>query len=72
MITLNRLPAALSDMDAKIVNIIHDEILLEVAEQDAEAATAALSTTMESAFLSLFPEQQALIGHLVDCRTGKT
>ena len=48
-IALGRLPGALKDTGAKLVAIIHDEIILEVPEQRAEETQRILVTVMESA-----------------------
>jgi len=48
-IALARLPKALKGTEAKLVAIIHDEIILEVPEDKAEAAKRMLVTVMESA-----------------------
>ncbi len=48
-IALARLPKALKGTEAKLVAIIHDEIILEVPEDKAEEAKRMLVTVMESA-----------------------
>ncbi|HQC15786.1 DNA polymerase, partial [Mesotoga prima] len=48
-IALGRLPNALKGTGAKLVAIIHDEIILEVPEQRAEEAKRTLVKVMESA-----------------------
>ncbi|WP_213699015.1 bifunctional 3'-5' exonuclease/DNA polymerase [Acetomicrobium sp.] len=48
-IALARLPKALQGTEAKLVAIIHDEIILEVPEDKAEEAKRMLVTVMESA-----------------------
>jgi DNA polymerase-1 len=42
--------------DARIVNIIHDEIVVEVEEQHAEACALALKAAMEQAFAAFMPD----------------
>ena len=51
---------ALSGLDARIINLIHDEVVLEVADSDVEAAKAALVETMTAGFAAIFPEAAAL------------
>jgi len=46
---LGKLMDTLSDIDAGIVAVVHDEILIEAAEKDAEEAAVILKNTMESA-----------------------
>jgi DNA polymerase-1 len=38
-----------NDLDAKVVNLVHDEILVEVAAKDIEKAKEVLSSSMEKA-----------------------
>jgi DNA polymerase-1 len=38
-----------NDLDAKVVNLVHDEILVEVAAKDIEKAKEILSSSMEKA-----------------------
>jgi DNA polymerase-1 len=45
-----------SGLDIKLVNIIHDEIVLEVAEAAAEPAKALLERAMVNGMLRVFPE----------------
>ena len=67
---LGLLPERLAGLDAKIIHCIHDEFLLEAAEDDAEAASAILAQTMTDAFTQLFPGVPT--GHLLDCGIGNT
>jgi|TARA_B100002003_G_scaffold251677_1_gene296645 DNA polymerase-1 len=55
LIALARLDYYLTGLDAKLVNIIHDEIILEVTELDAGKTTIALEKAMVEGFLALFP-----------------
>lgn len=66
--TLGRLPQALSGLDAKIVNCVHDEILLEASAAHASAAKEALETAMTLGFRAIFPE--APTSGLVDARVA--
>ena len=54
--SLIALPAALSGLDARLIHHVHDEIILECAESDAESAKAALTGAMEQGFNALFPD----------------
>ncbi|PMP60411.1 MAG: bifunctional 3'-5' exonuclease/DNA polymerase [Sulfurihydrogenibium sp.] len=47
---------SLDDLDAKVVNLIHDEILVEVAEKDLEKTKEVLSQAMERAGRYLLKE----------------
>ena len=62
------LPAALSGLDAHLVNHVHDEIILECAEADAIAAQQALTEAMVKGFQTLFPE--ARMPGLVEAHVG--
>jgi DNA polymerase-1 len=69
--TLSRLPDALKQIDAHLSHHIHDELLIDVAEGDADKAEAILVNTMKEGFLDVFPEGEALLAGLVEVKTGK-
>ena len=66
--SLIALPAALSGVDARLIHHVHDEIILECAESDAESAKMALTGAMEQGFNALFPE--AGMPGLVEAHAG--
>ena len=66
--SLIALPAALSGLDAHLIHHVHDEIILECAEQDAIRAKAALTEAMQHGFDVLFPE--ASMPGLVEAHSG--
>ena len=70
--TLPLLNQALSGLDAQIINLIHDEVVLEVADADVEAAKAVLVETMTAGFAAIFPEAAALgtLRDLVEAHGG--
>ena len=70
LLVLGMLPERLVGLDAKIIHCIHDEFLLEAAEDDAEQAATILAQTITDAFAMLFPGVPT--GHLLDCGIGKT
>lgn len=57
--------------DCQIVNIIHDEILLEVREDLAEFYAEKVKQAMEAAFLDVFPDAKLYLKGLIDAKTGK-
>jgi DNA polymerase-1 len=67
---LGRLPQALAGLDAQLVNAVHDELVLEVAEANAPAAAEALTGAMVGGFLDVFPEGPAV--GLVEAHIGRT
>lgn len=67
---MSNLSMALEGLDARIILCIHDEIILEVAEQDVEAAGNALVSAMEQGFLDIFPDGP--VNGLVNMKKGKT
>lgn len=67
---LGLLPKYLSGIDAVMINCVHDEIVLEVAEKDAKAAKDALERAMTDGFRVIFPE--APTRGLVDAKVGRT
>ncbi len=54
----------LTDLDAKIVALIHDEFIIEASPQDAQAAADLLTGAMRRGLLSVYPG--AFTGDLVD------
>tara|TARA_B100002003_G_scaffold200101_1_gene191337 strand:- start:676 stop:2601 length:1926 start_codon:yes stop_codon:yes gene_type:complete len=56
LLALSNLKDGLSGIDAQLVNIIHDEIVLEALKKDARKVRYALKRAMVNGFLALFPE----------------
>ena len=50
------------------MNIVHDELVLEVAEEDVEAVKVAVEKAMVEGMLSIFPE--ATTRDLVEANDG--
>lgn len=65
---LKRLPVAIAGLDAKFVHMVHDEIILEVADAHVEQAKLALTQAMTQGMLDIFP--QAVTTNLVDVNAG--
>jgi DNA polymerase-1 len=61
-------PERLAGLDAKIVNLVHDECLFEVAEADIEKAISVIEEVMCQAMLAIFPN--ASTRNLVDITVG--
>ncbi len=57
--------------NCKLVNVIHDEILLEVREDMAEAFAEKAKLAMEQAFLDVFPTAGPYLSGLVEAKIGK-
>ena len=53
--TLACLDKHLSGLDAKLVNIVHDELVLEVAEERVEVTKKAVEHAMVEGMLKIFP-----------------
>lgn len=68
LITLALLDKALTGLDADIVNHVHDEIVLDVSEDDVSKASNILQDCMVNAFLTLFPN--ACVRDLVEVGVG--
>lgn len=67
---ITRLTPLLSD-ECRLVNVIHDEILLEVIESCAEAVANRAKEAMEAAFLDVFPKATSYLKGLVEAKIGK-
>jgi len=61
---LAEIDTALEGLDAEPILVVHDEIVLECAEADAEAAKERLEAAMVRGFLEIFPdgETRGLVG----------
>jgi DNA polymerase-1 len=60
----------LRGVNGGLVASVHDELLLEIAEADAEAARAILAETMTEAFATTFPG--APLAKVVEVKVGRT
>ena len=58
----------LKGLDAKLVNVVHDEVVLDVAAQDTAVAKSALEEAMTEGMLAVFP--RAYPRELVDAHSG--
>jgi DNA polymerase-1 len=65
---LAALDRRLKGLDAKLVNVVHDEIVLEVAADQAAAAKTAVEEAMVEGMLSVFP--RADCNRLVEAHSG--
>lgn len=64
------LPEKLKGLDAKPIAVVHDEILLDVSQDDAEQASKALEEAMVAGMLSIFPD--ASTNGLVEANVART
>ncbi|OPY83923.1 MAG: DNA polymerase I [Smithella sp. PtaU1.Bin162] len=65
---LSRLDDYLEGLDAKLVNIVHDEIVVEVSAEHLGQAITAVENAMIEGMLAIFPD--ASIKNLVDLQIG--
>ncbi|WP_068469958.1 DNA polymerase [Candidatus Protochlamydia phocaeensis] len=68
---IRRLASLICD-DCRLVNVIHDEILLEVREDKAHIYAENAKEAMEHAFLDVFPNAGPYMKGLVEAKLGKT
>lgn len=66
-----RLSPSLDCLKAKLVHLVHDEILIEVPQENRLEAQEALSIAMEEAFEAMLPGQQLTFG-LVEPSIGNS
>jgi DNA polymerase-1 len=66
---LASLDRRLKSLDAQVTNVVHDEIILEVAPQDVDAAKLALEAAMVDGMVAVFPA--ANVGGLVEAHSGE-
>jgi DNA polymerase-1 len=67
---LSRLTEVLND-ECRLVNVVHDEVILEVVESKADAYAAKAKEAMEQAFLDVFPNAGPYMKELVEAKIGK-
>jgi DNA polymerase-1 len=67
---LTRIVPLLCD-DCRLVNVIHDEILLEVRQEIAEECAQKAKEAMIAAFLDVFPNSEPYLKGLVEAKIGK-
>jgi len=70
MNTLGLLPVRINNLDIKLVNIIHDELVFEIEESDASIAVRIVEEVMVTGFLMSFPEAQEMTNDLVEVSIG--
>ena len=66
--TLPKLDKYLEGLDAKLVNVVHDEIVLEVAKRDAPRTKQAVEKAMIEGMLAMFPNASTV--GLVEAKAG--
>jgi len=71
MNTLGLLPVRINNLDIKLVNIIHDELVFEIEESDASIAVRIIEEVMVAGFLMSFPEAQEMTNDLVEVNIGR-
>ena len=67
---ITRLTPLLSD-ECRLVNVIHDEILLEIIEPRVQEVADKAKEAMEAAFLDVFPKATPYLKGLVEAKIGK-
>ncbi len=67
---LARLEDALAGLDARLVNVVHDELVLEATEGDATSVKTAVEQAMAEGFLAVFPDGAGATQGLVEAKAG--
>ena len=57
--------------ECRLVNVVHDEILLEVIDDKVQEYAAKAQESMEQAFLDVFPNAKPYLNGLVEAKIGK-
>ena len=70
MATLAMLDAHLDGLDAKLVNVVHDELVLEAAEADVDAVRHAVEAAMLEGYLAIFPDPRGTTTGLAKAGVG--
>lgn len=58
--------------ECQLVNVIHDEILLEVVEERVQEFIEKAVNAMEETFVDVFPNSKPYLKGLVEAKCGKT
>lgn len=56
--------------ECRLVNVVHDEILLEVKQEKAREFADKVQIEMEQAFLDVFPKSEPYLKNLVEAKIG--
>lgn len=70
--SLIRLGAALNWTEARIVNTVHDEIIVEVKEEKAKEVAQIVEASMIKGFLDVFPDSSLITKGLVEAKIAKS
>jgi len=70
MATLAVLDQHLGKLDAKLVNVVHDELVLEVARDDEEGAKRAVEEAMLAGYSAIFPDAERTTRNLAEASSG--
>lgn len=68
--SLARLPKALQGLEARLVNHVHDEILIECRSEEVDQTKLALMEAMTKGFLEVFPAHADMTRDLVESKSG--
>jgi DNA polymerase I-like protein with 3'-5' exonuclease and polymerase domains len=69
---LAELDTRLQGTPARLVNIIHDELVLECPESFADQAKSILEEAMHCGFMTMFPSASYMLHDLVEMGIGKS
>jgi DNA polymerase-1 len=67
---LARLPKVLASLGAKLVAVVHDEVVVEGPEASATEVAVAVEAAMEEGFLAIFPSGPTT--GLVEAQSGRS
>ena len=67
---LRKVYDALLDSTARLINVVHDEIVVECGEEDVVCISQQMESGMVAAFTELFPEHPDLAEGLVEVGVG--
>lgn len=62
---------SLKNTSAKIINCVHDEIIVECTDNEAERVCQKLRDSMFNAFIEMFPSHQDTVRGLIDIKIAK-
>jgi len=72
MLAIPLVDAAIAKDDAEIISFVHDEIVLQVAEESIEIIQRKVEENMQAAFIKLFPDYAWMADSIVETSSGRS
>ena len=70
-LALTKAEKALHNNSGRLINVIHDELVVECDKKDSSTIQHIVETAMCTAFAEIFPEHTYMLQGLVEAKSGK-